>query len=126
MAQPLPTPLERFRENHRECRGVAAARQYSRTFSASGKSLNLWALILSPTYNSKHVVAAQFSSLFRTRRGTPNTASTLRVSRNRNSCGGSEPPCQTRFVLSNLTRDEGLVLLLDVDARGFEGLAEFD
>src|SRR6516164_4372251 len=49
MAQPLPTPLERFRENHRECRGVAAARQYSRTFSASGKSLNLWALILSPT-----------------------------------------------------------------------------
>src|ERR1700737_2073790 len=49
MAQPLPTPLQRFRENHRECRGVAAARQHSRTFSTSGKGLKSWALILSPT-----------------------------------------------------------------------------
>jgi len=30
---------------------VAAARQHSRTFSASGKGLNLRALILSPTLN---------------------------------------------------------------------------
>src|SRR6516162_3271627 len=53
MAQSVPTTLEGFRENHCECRSVAAARQHSRTFSASGKGLNLRALILSPTLSER-------------------------------------------------------------------------
>src|SRR3984893_19160479 len=56
MAQPLPTPLQRFRENHHECRGVSAARQHSRTFSTSGKGLKSWALILSPTLRARETL----------------------------------------------------------------------
>src|ERR1700732_4400496 len=64
MAQPLPTPLQRFRENHRECRGVAAARQHSRTFSTSGKGLKSWALILSPTLRTKLMRRREFVTVF--------------------------------------------------------------
>src|ERR1700720_2447361 len=45
----MPTALQGFRENNRERRGVGPPCQHSRAFSASGKGLKRWPLILSPT-----------------------------------------------------------------------------
>src|ERR1700687_2067518 len=48
----MPTALQGFRENNRERRGVGPPCQHSRAFSASGKGLKRWPLILSPTLRS--------------------------------------------------------------------------
>src|ERR1700676_433977 len=52
----MPTALQGFRENNRERRGVGPPCQHSRAFSASGKGLKRWPLILSPTLRSAHVI----------------------------------------------------------------------
>src|ERR1700731_1126266 len=49
----MPTALQGFRENNRERRGVGPPCQHSRAFSASGKGLKRWPLILSPTLRRK-------------------------------------------------------------------------
>src|ERR1700738_1762838 len=55
----MPTALQGFRENNRERRGVGPPCQHSRAFSASGKGLKRWPLILSPTLRSALLRASQ-------------------------------------------------------------------
>src|ERR1700730_17591829 len=73
----MPTALQGFRENDRERRGVGPPCQHSRAFSASGKGLKRWPLILSPTLRSALLRASRRTATSETepaailRDGTP-------------------------------------------------------
>src|ERR1700731_579102 len=61
----MPTALQGFRENNRERRGVGPPCQHSRAFSASGKGLKRWPLILSPTLRRERVLGERASKGWR-------------------------------------------------------------
>src|SRR3984893_16495418 len=63
----MPTALQGFRENNRERRGVGPPCQHSRAFSASGKGLKRWPLILSPTVRRREAPSRRGWPLARSR-----------------------------------------------------------
>src|SRR6202022_3341226 len=58
----MPTALQGFRENNRERRGVGPPCQHSRAFSASGKGLKRWPLILSPTLRRREAPSRRMAA----------------------------------------------------------------
>src|ERR1700676_184456 len=73
----MPTALQGFRDNNRERRAVGPPCQHSRAFSASGKGLKRWPLILSSTLRRRTALGftrdrhINYASRLKPTRGAP-------------------------------------------------------